>query len=284
MPCMTLYGYGNPEPLSLPHLPPPNPIPWDSLVPPSNRGARPPRRRPPRAVVACPGVDGETLGQRADALLEWLCLHLEEDELPKGFDPRGRNLDVIRPGQNFGAAAAAPAVASAAAGNTGEGGGRGSPLPGVDAEPVESVQGRLLGYGFGHAEVAGAISAAKGKEGGGGRGAGEDDGGDRDSLDARTLGPLEVLARGLAATAGSVRKPGGPGGGGRGGGVPEEVQTEEEGREATDEEVMSLEAIYDGAVAVAPHMPEVTTGQEHRALSCMRARSTFACLARCCII
>ncbi|CAN0404510.1 unnamed protein product, partial [Hapterophycus canaliculatus] len=60
-----------------------------------------------RAVDACPGEEGETLGQRADALLEWLCLHLEEEELPKGFDPRGRNLDVIRPGQDFGAATAA---------------------------------------------------------------------------------------------------------------------------------------------------------------------------------
>ncbi|CAM9202678.1 unnamed protein product, partial [Chrysoparadoxa australica] len=29
-----------------------------------------------------------------DTLLEWLCLHLAEEALPVGFDPRGRNLDV----------------------------------------------------------------------------------------------------------------------------------------------------------------------------------------------
>ncbi|CAN0476118.1 unnamed protein product, partial [Discosporangium mesarthrocarpum] len=37
-----------------------------------------------------------------DTLLEWLCLHLEETELPTGFDPRGRMLDVVRPGQGQG--------------------------------------------------------------------------------------------------------------------------------------------------------------------------------------
>ncbi|CAN0454145.1 unnamed protein product, partial [Discosporangium mesarthrocarpum] len=38
------------------------------------------------------------VGARVDTLLEWLCLHLEETELPTGFDPRGRMLDVVRPG------------------------------------------------------------------------------------------------------------------------------------------------------------------------------------------
>ncbi|CBN75205.1 conserved unknown protein [Ectocarpus siliculosus] len=148
-----------------------------------------------RAVDACPGEEGETLGQRADALLEWLCLHLEEAELPKGFDPRGRNLDVIRPGQDFGVAAA---------------------IAGASTDEEENGS---------------------------------------DSLDAGLLRPLKILAGGLVPA--SARKQGGGGGGGGGAaGLDAELMTEEEGREAVDEEVMSLEAIYDGAVAVAPNMPE----------------------------
>ena len=30
--------------------------------------------------------------------LQWLCIHLDEDQLPEGFDPRGGTLDVIVPG------------------------------------------------------------------------------------------------------------------------------------------------------------------------------------------
>lgn len=30
-----------------------------------------------------------------DECLQWLCIHLDEDQLPEGFDPRGRTLDVI---------------------------------------------------------------------------------------------------------------------------------------------------------------------------------------------
>ena len=30
-----------------------------------------------------------------DECLQWLCIHLEEDELPEGFDPRGQTLDVV---------------------------------------------------------------------------------------------------------------------------------------------------------------------------------------------
>jgi ATP-dependent RNA helicase DHX57 len=29
--------------------------------------------------------------------LQWLCIHLNEDQLPEGFDPRGRTLDVVMP-------------------------------------------------------------------------------------------------------------------------------------------------------------------------------------------
>lgn len=207
---------------------------------------------PCRAVVACPGTFGETLVQRADALLEWLCLHLEEEELPQGFDPRGRMLDVIRPGQDFGAA-----PNGSGAGGNGEGSGAGLGKGGDGDKPVDSVETRLLQYGFGHAEVANAIAAAAGSAAGQGRnGGGGGGGGPKDALDARTLGPLGVLSDRLAATSGSARK---HGRGGRGGTGVEEVQTEEEGREATDEEVMSLEAIYDGAVTVSPHMPEVSS-------------------------
>lgn len=208
-------------------------------------------------MVACPGTAGDTLGQRVDALLEWLCLHLEEDELPKGFDPRGRNLDVIRPGQNFGATAGGAADVEGA--RTG-----GSAVLGVDAsggsggvEPIESLEGRLLRYGFGHAEVARAVAAAGGEGGGEGGVNCASDGDNATTLDARALRPLKTLAGGLAAeAAGSARKLQF----GRGGGAGTEdvdVQTEEEGREATDEEVMSLEAIYEGAVSVAPRMPQV---------------------------
>ena len=29
--------------------------------------------------------------------LQWLCVHLDEDQLPEGFDPRGQTLEVVRP-------------------------------------------------------------------------------------------------------------------------------------------------------------------------------------------
>lgn len=207
-----------------------------------------------RAVDACPGEEGETLGQRSDALLEWLCLHLEEDELPQGFDPRGRNLDVIRPGQDFGAGTTANSrggggrVANAAPGEKGGG----SVADGDDRESAaDSVEGNLLRYGFGHAEVAEAIANAAAAALVGPGGASEEKHRD-DKSDASLLRPLEILAEGLATT--SIRKHGA----GRATGLDAEVQTEEEGREAVDEEAMSLEAIYDGAVTVAQNMPEVT--------------------------
>ena len=32
--------------------------------------------------------------------LQWLCVYLNEDQLPEGFDPRGRTLDVVMPTKN----------------------------------------------------------------------------------------------------------------------------------------------------------------------------------------
>ncbi|CAN0117900.1 unnamed protein product, partial [Ectocarpus fasciculatus] len=199
-----------------------------------------------RAVDACPGAEGETLGQRADALLEWLCLHLEEAELPKGFDPRGRNLDVIRPGQDFGAS-------SNSVTGGGGGGGAGPPAAAGEEEAesggggemaaADSVEGKLLRYGFGHAEVAAALAGTSTEA---------EENSNNGNLDARLLRPLKILAGGLVPA--SARKQGGAGAGAAG--LDAELMTEEEGREAVDEEVMSLEAIYDGAVAVAPNMPE----------------------------
>lgn len=185
-----------------------------------------------RALATCPRR--ESAREQTDILLEWLCLHLEEEHLPKGFDPRGRNLDVIRPGRIFSSP-------SHMDGNNGTG--LSSSRIGEGKSGV-SMERRLLQYGFDRAEVMRAIAGAC-KEGSGVGG----EGGRGDSLDARMLGPLEVLASGLVPS-GDVRR-----GGGRGG--DDGFQTEVEGREAVEEEIMSLEAIYDEAVTVAPTMPLV---------------------------
>ena len=53
-----------------------------------------------------------------DECLQWLCIHLDEDQLPEGFDPRGRTLDVIvnqdsnKPGRQEGASPEVQQVAS----------------------------------------------------------------------------------------------------------------------------------------------------------------------------
>lgn len=289
-----------------------------------------------RAMAACPeptpsnekATVATAIAQRADTLLEWLCLHLQEDELPKGFDPRGRMLDVIRPGQNFdagggggvgGGIAAAPAADGNgidhrsegeisrlrnSGGGSGkregnergvgsrEGGGvevRALPLLGdcksVTGERVSgkddirggkeglggALESRLLRYGFGHAEVASAIATCA--TGGGGRSAAaaaktEEEGSgvpnmvseeQDDALDARMLRPLGILASGLIAAAPGGDNGGGEGsnGGGKGRVDVATVQSEEEGQEATEEEVMSLEAIYGDDVKVSANMPKV---------------------------
>jgi len=41
------------------------------------------------------GVKEEKWDEIYDECLQWLCIHLDEDQLPEGFDPRGLTLDVI---------------------------------------------------------------------------------------------------------------------------------------------------------------------------------------------
>jgi hypothetical protein len=40
-------------------------------------------------------IDEEHWESVYDECLQWLCIHMDEDQLPEGFDPRGRTLDVI---------------------------------------------------------------------------------------------------------------------------------------------------------------------------------------------
>ena len=42
-----------------------------------------------------PNIDEEKWDSVYDECLQWLCIHMDEDQLPEGFDPRGRTLDVI---------------------------------------------------------------------------------------------------------------------------------------------------------------------------------------------
>ena len=41
--------------------------------------------------------DDQTMDKVYDETLQYLCIHLNEDQLPIGFDPRGGTLDVVRP-------------------------------------------------------------------------------------------------------------------------------------------------------------------------------------------
>ncbi|KAA0176650.1 hypothetical protein FNF27_01931 [Cafeteria roenbergensis] len=61
-------------------------------------------------VVASPppALDAGSAEAIAACLVDWLCIRLPEEELPKAFDPRGRNLEVVRPGDGAGAAGASP--------------------------------------------------------------------------------------------------------------------------------------------------------------------------------
>lgn len=43
------------------------------------------------------GSGDDDMDQAYEDCLQWLCIHLEEDDLPEGFDPRGKTLDVIAP-------------------------------------------------------------------------------------------------------------------------------------------------------------------------------------------
>lgn len=184
--------------------------------------------------------------KREDTLLEWLCLHLEEDELPKGFDPRGRMLDVIRPGEHVDAGTAASAGGV-------EVGGDGPSASSPSCEEDTGAEGglgplgkRLRCYGFGHADVREAIAASVSAAGGasqGGISAGEGD--EESGLEARVLAPLAILVRGLTHESDHGAVVRGP------------VQSLEEGLEAADEEAMSLEAIYLDDVRISLDMPKV---------------------------
>ena len=50
--------------------------------------------------------DASNIDDRMDSFyeesLQWLCIHLNEDQLPEGFDPRGRTLDVVVAGNAKG--------------------------------------------------------------------------------------------------------------------------------------------------------------------------------------
>jgi hypothetical protein len=45
-------------------------------------------------------VDEGSWDDTYEQCLQWLCIHLEEDQLPLGFDPRGSTLDVVMPLQD----------------------------------------------------------------------------------------------------------------------------------------------------------------------------------------
>lgn len=233
--------------------------------------------------------------KRVDMLLEWLCLHLAEDELPKGFDPRGRMLDVIRPGQNF-TEATTTATTTGRTGPTDIGGlgltskvetlGEDSVGDGSKSRTTKGEKGNVRGVGDSGEEEEEEEEDAKLGE------AGERIG----PLERRLLqygfGRAEVIR--AVATQGQAAHAGVPRGNdkedtddgedaldarllgtlgilaqglnagsrttsGAGGRIQDGVgdQSEAEALEATDEEVTSLEAIYGNDVVVAPTMPKV---------------------------
>lgn len=200
-----------------------------------------------RAMVACrPMGDESDALKREDTLLEWLCLHLEEDELPKGFDPRGRMLDVIRPGEHVDGNTAA-SKDGVEVGRDGLSASSPSCEEDTGAEGGLGPLGkRLRSYGFGHAEVREAIAASVSAAGGAsqeGLSAGDED--EESGLEARALAPLAILVRDLTHESDQGAVVRGP------------VQSLEEGQEAVDEEAMSLEAIYLDDVRISPDMPKV---------------------------
>lgn len=270
-----------------------------------------------RAMAACPGVDGTSkkssssggastvssssaspaaIARRTDTLLEWLCLHLAEHELPEGFDPRGKMLDVIQPGRKN--AEAALTSSTAVEGSGGDSGGTGSssrpatvrtaataattttaaadyadgdiPAAGGHTSTDDPLVRRLLEYGFGRREVMGALEktttmqhtqTAQTQERSVAQQQQQSAAATTAAADEAMLGPLGALAQGLLAEA-TVEAATGSGGTAeatarRGGGS----QTEEEALEATNEEVESLEAIYADAVVVSQNMPKVGGGQ-----------------------
>lgn len=257
-----------------------------------------------RAMAACPGektseednlatkttpipaptfTSSTVVSRRADTLLEWLCLHLAEHELPDGFDPRGKMLDVIRPGKKKPEATTTITTITTTtttavergddSGSTTQDLTTEAKILGVSSDPgaeaaaaaeydtvIGALELRLLEYGFGYAEMENAVNkgakrdveeqvpqaavaAAAEAAASGGK--------ERYSNTpaALMLRPLGVLAAGLAAEV-DFAELGVRGGGGGGN------QTDDEAQEAVDEEVLSLEAIYGDDVVVSPHMPK----------------------------
>lgn len=224
----------------------------------------------PAAAVSSSSTTPAAIARRADTLLEWLCLHLAEHELPEGFDPRGKMLDVIQPGKNFSetavtssaavesptmpAAATVPTTTTAAAAAAANGSSISDPL-----------QRRLLEYGFRRTEVASALEKTatiqqtqivQTQE----RSVSQQQSqvGTATTADPAMLGPLGVLAQGLLTEA-TVETSAGGGGAAEASALRrgEVSQTEEEALEATNEEVESLQAIYADAVVVSQNMPKV---------------------------
>lgn len=60
--------------------------------------------------VASAGADEQEWDHVYEDCLQWLCVHLDEDQLPEGFDPRGQTLEVV--GTDSSATSQAMAVAS----------------------------------------------------------------------------------------------------------------------------------------------------------------------------
>jgi len=53
-------------------------------------------KSPPPSLTSSDNED-EFMDKVYEECLQWLCVHLDEDQLPVGFDPRGRTLDVVLP-------------------------------------------------------------------------------------------------------------------------------------------------------------------------------------------
>ena len=79
------------------------------------------RTNPARGTVGNDENDDEDQWELVyEECLQWLCVHLEEDQLPEGFDPRGQTLEVVVPNSSI-SKKVTPAISSAstaASGNT----------------------------------------------------------------------------------------------------------------------------------------------------------------------
>lgn len=55
------------------------------------------KKDPSAALKSMSESEDEYMDKFYEESLQWLCVHLDEDQLPEGFDPRGRTLDVVKP-------------------------------------------------------------------------------------------------------------------------------------------------------------------------------------------